>query len=91
MMETATWAGIGALILVNIVGWLFSYIRYTRNEGKAIGRMEGKVDALCSEVGELKKGMADLNGRCGRMEGRLNGMTLAAKRMPKRDSPRRQE
>ena len=76
-MLPATWAGIGALILVNIAGWLLSYVRYARSEGKAIGRMEGKVDSLCKEVTGMKKEMTDLNSRCGRIEGRLNGMSVA--------------
>lgn len=88
-MLAATWAGIGTLILVNIIGWLFSYVRYARSEGKAIGRMEGKVNGLCGEVSELKKEMADLNGRCGRIEGRLNGMTLATRPKAKKPGRRR--
>ena len=84
-MLAATWAGIGALILVNIIGWLAAYIRHSRSEGKAIGRMEGKVDDIYNDVGGLKKDVADLSGRLGRIEGRLNGMKLA------RRSPRRKE
>jgi len=89
-MLVATWAGIGALVLVNIIGWLAAYIRHARSEGKAIGRMEGKMDDMYTEVGGLKKDVADLSGRLGRIEGRLNGMRLAPKPRARR-SPRRKE
>ena len=74
MKEVAAWAGIGAMVIVNIIAWVVAYMRYYRNEGKAMGRLEGKVDAFCGDVAELKKGIIDIHDRLGRIEGQLNGM-----------------
>ena len=60
----ATLIGIGILFIFNIVGWFISYNRYSRNEARHLGRLEGKVDSLCERMESLEE-------RIGRLEQRL--------------------
>lgn len=62
-MLIATWVGIGLLVILNIAGWLFSYNRYSRNEARHLGRLEGKVDGLNTRMGSLEERMGNLETR----------------------------
>lgn len=65
-MILATWVGIGVIVVLNIIGWFFAYNRYSRNEARHLGRIEGKMDGL-------NKSMESLERRMGTMEERFDG------------------
>ena len=65
---TVAWIGIGVLLILNIVGWLFSFNRYSRNEALHLGELGGKVDGLSDR-------MASLDERMGNLEKRLDGFS----------------
>ena len=58
-MLVATWAGIGALVLVTIIGWLCTYIKSAKEQAKSLGALEQKVDNLDARVGRIE---LSLNG-----------------------------
>jgi len=62
-MITATWGAVGVLVFLYIIGWLISYLRYSRNEAKHLGRIEGKVDGLGTRMESLEKRMGNLEQR----------------------------
>ena len=53
-MLAATWAGIGAIVLFNIVGWVLAYVHRAKNEAKHMGRLEEQVKGLADRVGGLE-------------------------------------
>lgn len=66
-MIVATWVGIGIIAALNIIGWFFAFNRYSKNEARHLGRIEGKMDGL-------DKRMESLEERMGSMEQRLDGL-----------------
>ena len=65
-METATWIGVGigvVLVALNIVGWFLAYNRYSRNEARHLGRLEGKVDGLNTRMESMEERMGNLERR----------------------------
>ncbi|MBA7665615.1 hypothetical protein ES703_73689 [subsurface metagenome] len=66
-MIDATWVGISILTALNIAGWVFSYVKYSRNEARHLGLIEGKLDGLHER-------MESLEGRMGNLEQRLDSL-----------------
>lgn len=62
-MTLVTWVGLGILVLLNIVGWFISYNRYSRNEARHLGRLEGKVDGLNKRMEGVEKRIESLGKR----------------------------
>ena len=65
-MTLASWvlAGISTILLIgNIVGWIISFNRYSKNEARHIGRLEGKVDGLSTRMQSLEERMGNLDKR----------------------------
>ena len=62
-MLLATWIGIGIILILNIVGWFISYNRYSKNEARHLGRLEGKVDGLNERMESLETRMGNLEQR----------------------------
>lgn len=62
-MIVATWTGIGLLILLNIIGWLFAFNRYSKNEARHLGLLEGKVDGLDARMKSIEERMGNLEQR----------------------------
>ena len=60
---TTTWAGIAIVIVLNIIGWLIAYNRYTRNEAAHMGKLEGKVDSLGSRLDSIDRRIEGLEHR----------------------------
>ena len=54
-MLTATWVGIGALIVFNLCGWLWSIHRQSKNEARHMGALEQKVVDLADRVSAVEK------------------------------------
>jgi hypothetical protein len=44
------WVGIGAMLAINIAGWLYSYFRVSAQEAKEMGALRQKVDDLKVEI-----------------------------------------
>lgn len=68
-MITATWIGVSIgiiLVTLNVIGWFISYNRYSKNEARHLGKLEGKVDGLY----EVMKGYEK------RMGGRITGLEV---------------
>ncbi|MBA7681917.1 hypothetical protein ES703_90261 [subsurface metagenome] len=63
MDVTIGWIGIGALLLLNIAGWLISFNRYSKNEAKHLGELGGKVDGLDKRMMSLEERMGNLEKR----------------------------
>ena len=66
-MEIATWAGIGIISVINIVGWVLSANRYARNEAVHLGELKGAVQGLSDRIESLEN-------RVGSIELRINGL-----------------
>jgi len=50
----ATWIGITALTLINIAGWVISYVKSAKNEARHMGALEQQVANLCTRTESLE-------------------------------------
>ena len=77
-MIVATWVGISIIVILNVVGWFLAYNRYSRNEARHLGKLEGKVDGLGTSLNTLESTMKDrmesLEERMGNLEQRLDSV-----------------
>lgn len=75
-MVLTTWIGIGLILVLNVIGWFLAYNRYSRNEARHMGQLEGTVKGLITRIEGLEKTMGDrlqsLDGRMGNLEQRLD-------------------
>ena len=58
-----TLIGIGVIVLLNIVGWVLAFNRYSRNEAMHLGELKGTVDGLSKIVQSLEKRIESLERR----------------------------
>lgn len=64
-MTVSVWCVV-ILVILNVVGGLFSYIKYSRNEAQQLGRIEGWMEGM-------NNAMKNLETRMENLEKRLNG------------------
>ncbi len=58
-----TWIGIGIVVILSIVGWVFAYNRYSRNEAMHIGEIKGLVEGLGNSMESIEKRMGNMERR----------------------------
>ncbi|MBA7699243.1 hypothetical protein ES703_107934 [subsurface metagenome] len=58
-----TLIGIGVFVLLNIVGWVLAFNRYSRNEAMHLGELKGTVTGLATIVESLGKRIESLEKR----------------------------
>ena len=62
-MITVSWATIGVIIILYIIGWLISYFKYSRNEARHLGNIEGTVKGIDTRMESLEKRMENFERR----------------------------
>ena len=67
---SAAWGGIAVIVILNIIGWVISFNRYSRNEAVHLSEFSGE---LSGKMDGLDKRMESLESRMGNLESRLDG------------------
>ena len=67
----ASWVGIAIVILLNVIGWIIGYTKYSKNEASHLGALGEKVDGLDKRIDSLEK---HFEQRMDNLEKRLDGM-----------------
>ena len=72
-----TWFGIAALTILNIIGWVISFNRTTKNEAKLMGAFEQKLKDICDRMNRFDERVDKVDERVGKVDERVDKVILS--------------